>query len=752
MKKYIITTASALLSISAVAAPLPEIKTTGLQPGDKIDITDIGAKRSGDNAHSTSKAISADGNIIVGDYRTDSDYGLPHAFYYNVADGKMTDIENFRTDTVVISHALAISTDGQVITGTVEGDDGDSRAFRWRSGDTELTELGTSRADNSGKSYARATSADGRVVVGEAQSDLDGFYGQAFRHNEGDAKITNLGTLRDDNSGNSNATLVSADGRVVAGYSHEKASNSTLIQAFRHNEGDARMTALGTLRADNTENSWALAMSADGRIIVGSASTDNMDIQAFRHVEGNAKMTGLGTLRNDNSGNSTARAITPDGRVIVGNAATDNNASQAFRLNAGDAKMTGLGSLRADNTGNSSALAVSGDGRIVVGSSETDLDSIREQAFIHYENTGKMVNLGTLRSDKLGRSEANIISEDGRVIAGFAETDDKTTHAVLWKLKKEDIIDPVIKIIDKDKSKKTLLKTGQTAFNALDLYQSALYSLSDSRCQIGDSNYCVGAFTQFDNVSSNHRTATGLFGSFRLPAENWITGVSMNFANNTHLVDGYDTRGSNNPGVGAFIRYQENKNNAGFSAEISGAFLNQDITIQREKLANTEAGRGDSSIDAFRFKFTTSYGINISDETLLTPVAAISYHDVTRKGYTENRNAEFPATYGRMGNKSTDLQLGLDAQHILTQYVTLSGGAGADINLDNKRDEFTGRIDYIGAYAFDNGDSQDVKPYAYAAVNINMTPNSTVRANIGWHQTDYSNDAAQVGLSYSYHW
>ena len=49
----------------------------------------------------------------------------------------------------------------------------------------------------------------------------------------------------------------------------------------------------------------------------------------------------------------------------------------------------------------------------------------------------------------------------------------------------------------------------------------------------------------------------------------------------------------------------------------------------------------------------------------------------------------------------TDLQSEPDVQHILTQYVTLSSGAGADINPDNKRDEFTGRIDYIGAYSFD---------------------------------------------------
>ncbi|HCE8950165.1 TPA: autotransporter domain-containing protein [Morganella morganii] len=458
-------------------------------------------------------------------------------------------------------------------------------------------------------------------------------------------------------------------------------------------------------------------------------------------------MMSLGTLRQDNSGNSYGRVMSADGKVIAGAADTDNHSRQAYRLSENDTKMISLGTLRSDNSGDSDALAISPDGRVVAGKAETDNGD--EQAFVYRSGDQKMTGLGTLRSDGTGRSEANRVSADGEVIAGISQSDTEFRRAVLWvrdKVTEEEVI------IDEGKTGNAIAETGKTAFSVLDLYQSALYSLSESRCQIGDSNYCVGAFSQFDNVRSNHRVATGIFGAFRFPAENWVAGASLNFANNTRLTDGYDTRGSNNPGVGAYIRYQENKDNTGSGAELSGAFLNQDVTITRNHLKNTEAGRGDSSIKAYRFKAAVNYGVNLSETTQLIPNAAISHHNVTRDGYTENSNTNLAATYGRMGNKSTDLRTGLDIRQALTPDIDLYGGAGIDINLNNQRDAFISRVNYIGTYTFDNGNSRNVKPYAYAEVNINMTANSAIGINIGWHQTDYTNDAAQAGLNYSYRW
>lgn len=385
-----------------------------------------------------------------------------------------------------------------------------------------------------------------------------------------------------------------------------------------------------------------------------------------------------------------------------------------------------------------------------------------------------MTGLGTLQADNSGFSEARGVSADGTVVVGYSSTDEGDTHATVWKVKypvppveppvtppvtppveppvTPPVEPPVVTIVDATNSSKAMADTGRRGFKVLDLYQSSLNSLSQSRCQLGQSDYCVGVFSQYDTVSSNHRLATGLFGAIRLPAENWTVGGAMNFANGTQLIDNYDTRGSNQPGIGVFTRYQENRDNTGLSAELSGAFLQQSLAITRDRLKNTEAGEGDSRIKGYQASLSAQYGIAVSPSTLVSPGVMLTHRNVIRDGYTETRNAEFAATYGKMGNTRTDLQMGLNAVHQLNETVQLGGNLGATVKLHSERDAFTGSIPYIGAYAYDAVDERSVSLYATAGVNVNVTKNSTVRASAGWQQTDYRHDAANVGVSYSYHW
>ncbi|WP_411703898.1 autotransporter domain-containing protein [Edaphovirga cremea] len=475
-------------------------------------------------------------------------------------------------------------------------------------------------------------------------------------------------------------------------------------------------------------------------------------------------MTDLGTLRADNTGTSSANAVSADGRVVVGQADSDSGYGyRAFRHNEGDSQMTALGTLRADNSGWSSAYAVSADGRVVVGAADNDSGDGNFHAFRHNEGDSQMTDLGTLRADNSGRSASTAVSADGRVVVGEADNDAGNLRAVVWKVTTPELPEPptepvpptppIIIIVDKDNTHQAMANTAGNAQQVLSLYQGALDSLADARCQIGQRNYCVGAFTQLNTAqSSNYRMATGLFGSVRLPDEHWTVGASFNLAHNTELVDGYDTRGDHKPGLGLFTRYQTNRDNSGLSIDASGVFIQQDMTIQRDVLANTEAGKGDATIKGYQARLTATYGIPLNDRTQIAPLVAIKYQDIYRTGYTENSHAAFPASYGRMGSKNTSLQLGMDASHDITSQLRVSGGVGADVNLDRRRDAFTGQIDYIGAYHYDTGETQDVKPYAYVGVNVDITTNSTVRVSSGWQQTDYSKDVVMVGLSYSYHW
>ncbi|WP_438319961.1 autotransporter domain-containing protein [Edwardsiella tarda] len=469
-------------------------------------------------------------------------------------------------------------------------------------------------------------------------------------------------------------------------------------------------------------------------------------------------MTGLGTLKTDNTGNSSAEALSSDGKVVAGDASTDVGRDQAFIWHDGDTKLTGLGTLNRDNTGRSWTKAISADGKVVVGQAEF---GSYPQAFVWHDGDTEMTGLGTLKDNPhQGYSSAEAVSPNGSIVAGRAEIENGDMHAVIWKVKYPEppvnpeppTVKPEIIIVDKDNSHLAMMDTANRGFKVIDLYQSALNSLANARCQMGESNYCIGAFSQLDSVQDNSRIATGLFGSFKLPANNWTLGAAINFANQTRLIDNYDTRGSSKPGFGVFTRYQDNADGSGLNIDISAAYIQQDIAITRDKLSHTEAGKGESAVKGYQVGVSAMYAVNVNESTQFLPLAAITHHSVTRDGYSETRNAEFPAIYGEMGNERTELQLGINGRHQVNSSIQLDGGMGTKITLNEKRDAFTGHINYVGAYAYDKGETALARPYVHAGVNFAPTKNSTLRMSVGFEKPDYTNDAATVGLSYSYNW
>ncbi|WP_405471106.1 autotransporter domain-containing protein (plasmid) [Morganella morganii] len=706
------------------------------------------------------------------------------------------DIESLGT-TGIMSAAQGVSADGSTVVGFSMTPLNQQNASLW-SKNGGMTGLGTLTSDNSGMSMATGVSADGSVIVGAANTDRGEL--QAFIWSKSGG-MTGLGTMASDNSGMSMASGVSADGSVVVGMN---ITSSGEQQAFIWSKKEG-MTSFGPLAPSTGEISMANGISADGSVVVGARlipplGPNQLTAFAWSKEKG---MISLGTLKSDNSGQSAAKGASADGSVVVGEAEIDYGLGRknAFIWRWGDSKVTAL--QFQDEMIASTANAVSADGSVVVGNA---YNNYGQYAFI-WRKEERAINLGSLRSDNRGMSAANGVSADGSVVVGSSETDSGDNHAVIWKIKQPEPTPvtpeptpvtpeptpvtpeptpvtpeptpvtpeptpvtpeptpvtpeptpvtpeptPVAAIVDVTNSHIAMAQTGRRAFKVLDLYQNSLNSLSNSRCQLGKDDYCIGVFSQYDTVNKNQHIIPGLFGALRLPAENWTVGGALSFVNHTQLTDNYDSRGDYQPGVGVFTRYQQHRDGQGLNIELSGSYLNQKITISRDRLENTEAGEGDSRITGYQTGISAQYGLNINPQTQISPEIALTYKNVSRHGYTESRNAEFAATYGKMGSKRTDIQLGVNGRYNLTDTLKLNGGLGMNINLHNQRDAFTGQIDYIGAYADDTGKTRNLAAYAYTGINMNVTPNSTVQVKVGWQQTDYRNNAAQAALSYSYHW
>ena len=249
--------------------------------------------------------------------------------------------------------------------------------------------------------------------------------------------ITDLGTLKSDNSETSIANAVNSDGSTVVGYADDGVGTYSVRATVWSGSNWGTKTDLGTLKVDNSGSSWAEAVSSDGSVVAGAADNDNGPYRATVWSGSNwGTKTALGTLSSGNSGTSYVQAVSRDGSVVAGYADNNSNEKRAVVWSGSNwANKTDLGTLKTDNSGNSQILGISSDGSIVVGYAEND-----DSTFTHYDrptvwsgsNWSTKTDLGTLKTDNSGDGWAFAVSGDGSTVVGRAENDNRETHATVW--------------------------------------------------------------------------------------------------------------------------------------------------------------------------------------------------------------------------------------------------------------------------------------------------------------------------------
>jgi probable HAF family extracellular repeat protein len=272
--------------------------------------------------------------------------------------------------------ATAVSADGSVIVGEAGSPTG-RQAFRWTEfdGAVGLGDLPGGAVD----STARGVSADGSVVVGTSGSASGN---EAFRWTQAEGMV-GLGLLPGGGPSSSAMGGVSADGSVVVGAADSGSqvtcipeivvciggTSTSGYQAFRWTASEG-MVGLGYL-AGGSSYSAAQAVSADGRVIVGW-SYSGFGREAFRWTASEG-MVGLGDLPGGIF-YSLAFGVSADGSVIVGQSYTASG-YEAFIWDAGRG-MRNLKDVLGTDYGLADALngwtledarAISADGLTIVG-------------------------------------------------------------------------------------------------------------------------------------------------------------------------------------------------------------------------------------------------------------------------------------------------------------------------------------------------------------------------------------------------
>lgn len=273
-----------------------------------------------------------------------------------------------------------------------------------------------------GQSWSEASdvSADGRVVVGQNRNPSSVPIGFRWTRDEG------MSSLGDSGNSSSFAIAVSGDGSVIVGSATQNYGAENYA-AYRWTAASGRSYIANTPNLFPTQ---AGAITPNGQVIVGSAGTPQFYMGSNTNVSYYwTAATGPVSIGDLPGGIifSGASGISADGSAITGfGRGVDGNRAYLWTANTG---MVDLGDLPGGHL--SLAYDISADGSTVVGQGRITGGGISSEAFRWTSQTG-MVGLGYL-ADGYRFSQANDVSGDGSVVVGMTDVGSfLPSHAFLW--------------------------------------------------------------------------------------------------------------------------------------------------------------------------------------------------------------------------------------------------------------------------------------------------------------------------------
>lgn len=792
---YLIMSAICFNGIPALATPAEILSTDG------VSLSTL--PKDGNDPDSTVLAVSADGKTTVGIYThsNENNKKILRGYVHDVASGhSATIIPTGETKSI---DEISMSDDGHLIAlslcGNVESDS-DCTSYLYDRDQDSYTHI-----DDGGLNFqVSALSPDGSIVVGKTNSQN----GEKAHYRDSAGVIKPI-PVEDSVFNNvlitaHNALDIAGDNNTIVGHAYNPGSRKGLAledilrnfrrydfyqgsRAFIYTIDSNKIEDIGTLRDDNEGAAMAIAISTDGSTVVGYAETNRRGQSkgpdhAFSYDVASKAMKDIGALPTTNGGDvSRAMAVNQDGSVIVGHSSISDRVNHAFYYDAKTGTMTDLGTLSGNpDQASSAAFAVNADGSVVFGTAKTSARNAKHALVwkvkrddstdlnipptpesagtlppVTVDLTNPSSNGGGSGTPQVGGVLSNPGSggssnpQNGGTPAssgGGGRTPAGSGSGVLQ-----------VNMVDVTNSRKTFVEMARKDHALQDLYSGNLDNLATMHCSLENNAYCIGAFGVANRVDhGDNLMNTGIHGALRLSPQ-WSAGMSLAYLADDTLPGGIESRGRHAPGVGAYLRYAENPDDSGLRLTASTAYQEQKLAIRRSTIGQTEPGSGDSAIEGTLFALDGAYGIKLSEGTLLSPTVGLDYRKTHRKDYSETRQADFPAEYGKSGERSTELKIGIGLDHALSPQFSLHGAAGTRIVLNRDRDPFTVHADNLGGgnRAFDlahSGEKERVMPYANAGLSARWGANnaSLARLRVGIAKSDYGNNDANIGFSYDY--
>jgi probable HAF family extracellular repeat protein len=707
-----IITFAAVVGASVVSAPMSASaqgvepldcppRSTGPIPRDPTPyaggMCDLGFRPTGDFAGSSGTAISGDGSVVlVGSVR---DFGQGRAFRWVVGSAEMEDLGSIDGNDNALSTARAASFNGEVIVGSAQVGTA-WRAFRWTD-DYGMLDLGTLLPDNAGSSVAVSVSDNGSVIVGDATTDQHGLnVNQAVMWSVEEGTIVNttlIGALPENPHGGSRAIAVNGDADidvpgsiVIVGSANIGLANRGFVWIDNGNG----VIDLGSLEGPDVGTSLPFGVSHNGRVIVGYSGSGT-GLRAVRWI-----IDADGELSIDNLGAGIATAVSGNGHTAVG--VSYERGARAFRW-TDDYGILDLGTLRTDNEGVSDARAVNYDGSVIVGSAEADAElNIESQnwspfrAFRWTEENG-MQDLGTLREDNRGQSTALAVSDDGAVVVGYADADGtmeevnspgrrvSAKRAFIWRTQMQDFENLMLSFPLLANDTEIAVAQQQTVAGRL-MDETCLAEADQSCLTVGGWFTNTGSTAAQDISDHTSGVATLTYGR-GIDGQTTLGGtLSLSLTDlNSNAFD-LDT----GVGVSLWAEYSEGGlSRTGWQAGASIGWGRESGDITRGRgLDNVMLATGETELSTTAVRATLGYGFQ-NEDWLITPSLTLAHYRTTRSAYAET-GADFNATYDALTMERTTATLAVAAEYNLSEQGTLLFGMGLEHDLSADRVTLTG--------------------------------------------------------------
>lgn len=553
---------------------------------------------------------------------------------------------------------------GRMVVGSSRSGAGLYEAYYWTpdGGIQGLSSLGG--PTGSCASAANAVSAN-NVIVGYAAGGPNAFAAVRWVN-------TVIEELDPTFLGDSEATAVNANGRIITGFRNIAGQD----EAFIWDENIGTFSALSGLEGIESRG---YAISADGTVVGGWAKDAGHSL-AFRWTDDDGADI-LGTLNNA-AGSSAVYDMNATGSVLVG-FSWNGAGYEAFRWTTDDG-MEGLGLMGGTS---SFAQAVSGDGAIITGFSMIGGD---KEAF-RWTESGGMRSLEDILAENdvdftgWELREARAISADGRVIAGtgtFGGLDRAYLMAETALVTPEELARAVQPVAQAGQQSRAMTAQGlgqsmHVARNALPSYlsggpETGVSGGSPGAGLRGAAYLIGGAGIGQQNDSSNHlfSGSTGLV--FRAGDAAAIGFGVFGSRSKEDTYRGGETR-TNAAGAAITASYEAAGGLRLYGTAMVAAL---DIETRRHYLngAAVDSSRGATDGVAYGVAARAGYETGLSSRLSVMPYAEAEWSRARIDGYTETGGG-IPAAVAEQRSDAVAGRLGAELSHQATDRLVLRAHA-----------------------------------------------------------------------------